>query len=91
MPKVEYGNIELFFDRLDKVKDNLMLELHRGVFTTHGSLKLAFRALEHALQVLEAAHVARELGPIDRPLLEARKLFTVPRLYPRQLHLRGLR
>ncbi|MET0263763.1 MAG: glycoside hydrolase family 38 C-terminal domain-containing protein [Rariglobus sp.] len=73
MPKVEWGNIEPFFDRLDKVKaelpvvtGELMLELHRGVFTTHGVLKSAFRGLERALQVLEAAHVVRGLGPIDR-------------------------
>ncbi len=73
MPKVEWGNIEPFFDRLAKVRDELpvvtgelMLELHRGVFTTHGVLKSAFRALERALQVLEAAHVVRGLGPIDR-------------------------
>ena len=73
MPRVEWGNIEPFFDRLDKVKTELpvvtgelMLELHRGVFTTHGVLKSAFRALERALQVLEAAHVVRGLGPIDR-------------------------
>jgi alpha-mannosidase len=73
MPKVEWGNIEPFFDRLAKVREELpvvtgelMLELHRGVFTTHGALKSAFRALERALQVLEAAHVVRGLGPIDR-------------------------
>ena len=73
LPRVEWGNIEPFFDRLAKVRDELpvvtgelMLELHRGVFTTHGSLKAAFRGLERALQVLEAAHVVRGLGPIDR-------------------------
>jgi alpha-mannosidase len=72
MPRVEWGNIEPFFDRLNEVKSELpvvtgelMLELHRGVFTTHGSLKSAFRALERALQTLEAAHVVRGLGPID--------------------------
>ncbi|CAM3052448.1 alpha-mannosidase [Rariglobus hedericola] len=73
MPRVEWGNIEPFFERLAEVKNDLpvvtgelMLELHRGVFTTHGSLKSAFRALERALQVLEAVHVVRGLGPIDR-------------------------
>lgn len=73
MPKVEWGNIEPFFQRLDGIKDELpvvtgelMLELHRGVFTTHGSLKAAFRGLERALQILEAVHVVRGLGPIDR-------------------------
>ncbi|MDF3057615.1 MAG: cytosolic alpha-mannosidase [Rariglobus sp.] len=73
MPRVEWGNIEPFFDRLAEVKaelpvvtGELMLELHRGVFTTHCTLKSAFRALERALQILEAAHVVRGLGPIDR-------------------------
>ncbi len=72
MPRVEWGNIEPFFERLAQVKQDLpvvagelMLELHRGVFTTHGRLKAAFRALERALQTLEAAHAARGLGPID--------------------------
>jgi alpha-mannosidase len=72
MPRVEWGNIEPFFDRLAEaqadlpaVTGELMLELHRGVFTTHGSLKSAFRALERALQTLEAVHVVRGLGPID--------------------------
>lgn len=72
MPRTEWGNIEPFFDRLVVIKDELpavtgelMLELHRGVFTTHGTLKSAFRALERALQILEAAHVVRGLGPID--------------------------
>ena len=73
MPKVEWGNIEPFFQRMETitpelpvVTGELMLELHRGVFTTHGSLKAAFRGLERALQILEAAHVVRGLGPIDR-------------------------
>lgn len=72
VPRVEWGNIEPFFERLDAIKTELpvvtgelMLELHRGVFTTHGELKSAFRALERALQILEAAHVVRGLGPID--------------------------
>ena len=72
LPRVEWGNIEPFFDRLNALKaelpvvtGELMLELHRGVFTTHGSLKAAFRGLERALQILEAVHVVRGLGPID--------------------------
>ncbi|GAT31833.1 alpha-mannosidase [Terrimicrobium sacchariphilum] len=72
MPQVEWGNIEPFFERqrefqdeLPVVKGELLLELHRGVFTTHGELKYQFRRLERALQTLEAAHVVRGLGPID--------------------------
>ena len=73
LPRVEWGNIEPFFDRLNEAKaelpvvtGELMLELHRGIFTTHGALKAAFRGLERALQALEAVHVVRGLGPIDR-------------------------
>lgn len=73
LPRVEWGNIEPFFRRLADVKPDLpvvtgelMLELHRGVFTTHGHLKSAFRALERALQSLEATHVVAGLGPIDQ-------------------------
>jgi len=73
MPQVEWGSIEPFFERLREVepelpvvKGELLLELHRGVFTTHGELKYQFRRLERALQTLEAAHVVRGLGPIDR-------------------------
>ncbi len=71
VPQTQWGNIEPFFDRLDAVKEKLpvvvgelLLELHRGVFTTHGSLKSAFRGLERALQVYEAAHVLKGGGPI---------------------------
>lgn len=72
VPRVEWGNIEPFFQRLETlapelpvVTGELMLELHRGVFTTHAALKAAFRGLERALQILEAAHVVCGLGPID--------------------------
>ncbi len=71
-PRVGWGRIEDFFGRLEAVKDalpvvagELSLELHRGVFTTHGRLKAAFRALERALQTQEAAHAAAGAGPID--------------------------
>ncbi|OAM89153.1 alpha-mannosidase [Termitidicoccus mucosus] len=71
VPRVEWGGIEAFFDRLGAVRDELpavtgelLLELHRGVFTTHGRLKAAFRALERALQIQEAAHAATGAGPV---------------------------
>jgi alpha-mannosidase len=71
-PRTSWGSIEDFFERLNEasaelpvVSGELALELHRGVFTTHGRLKSAFRGLERALQIQEAAHVARGLGAID--------------------------
>lgn len=71
VPPAEWGGIEDFFSRLERVAEQLPvvagelpLELHRGVFTTHSRLKAAFRGLERALQVQEAAHVAAGKGPI---------------------------
>lgn len=70
-PCAEWGGIESFYERLGRVADRLptasgelMLELHRGVYTTHGRLKTAFRGLERALQVQEAAHIVSGAGPV---------------------------
>jgi alpha-mannosidase len=72
MPRAEWGTIEGFFDRLDEAKVELprwrgemYLEYHRGVQTTHGDLKAAFRSAERSLQVLEAVRCATGGGPID--------------------------
>jgi alpha-mannosidase len=71
VPRTEWGGIESFFERLQQVAPELpvvagelMLEFHRGVFTTHSRLKAAFRGSERALQLWEAAHVASGRGPI---------------------------
>ena len=68
----KWGTIEGFFDRLAQHKAELplwqgemYLEFHRGVQTTHGHLKAAFRRLERNLQVLEAVHCATGAGPVD--------------------------
>ncbi|MEM6552593.1 MAG: glycoside hydrolase family 38 C-terminal domain-containing protein [Planctomycetota bacterium] len=73
MPRAEWGTIEGFFDRLDTQRDALprwrgemYLEYHRGVQTTNGPLKAAFRALERALQVHEAVRCATGGGPVDQ-------------------------
>lgn len=75
VPRTAWGNIEPFFDRMLAVQDDLpvvagelTVEIHRGVYTTHGRLKGAFRALERALQLREAAHVARGFGPVPDSL-----------------------
>lgn len=71
VPPTEWGGIEAFFHRLWDVRADLpvmagelAVEIHRGVFTTHGRLKAAFRGLERALQTREAIHVALQLGPV---------------------------
>ena len=72
MPRARWGGIEDFFDRLAQRGDRLptwrgemYLEYHRGVQTTHGDLKAAFRAAEVALQTWEAVRCATGGGPID--------------------------
>lgn len=71
-PACEWDLIESFFDRLGNIQEQLpdyegelYFEYHRGTFTTHGELKAAFRALERALQILEAAHAITGIGEID--------------------------
>ncbi|MEM1212531.1 MAG: glycoside hydrolase family 38 C-terminal domain-containing protein [Planctomycetota bacterium] len=73
MPRAEWGTIEGYFDRLAELSDALprwrgemYLEYHRGVQTTNGPLKAAFRAAERALQVHEAVRCATGGGPIDQ-------------------------
>jgi alpha-mannosidase len=63
-PLLAWDHPEAFFERLDQRRDALpvyqgecYLEYHRGTYTTHGDLKQAFRELECALQVREAAAV----------------------------------
>ena len=63
MPRCEWGRIEDFFERAEELRaelpawqGELYLEYHRGVQTTHGDFKAAFRGSERALQLLEAAH-----------------------------------
>lgn len=71
MPAMSWDQPESFFERLAKLRDKLpvyqgecYLEYHRGTYTTHGNVKAAFRGLERALQIHEAAAVASNLGAI---------------------------
>ena len=73
LPKCRWDGIEAFFERAEKVRQDLpvwqgelYLEYHRGVQTTHGDFKAAFRAAERALQVWEAAHSVFKAGPVDQ-------------------------
>ena len=72
LPRVEWGRIDGFFDRMSEVKADLpawrgemYLEYHRGVQTTHVALKQAYRAAERALQFREAANCLAGTGPLD--------------------------
>lgn len=72
LPKTQWGGIEDFFDRLEKIsadlpvhQGELYLEYHRGTYTTHRVLKENFRAAERALQIHEAVRCATRGGPID--------------------------
>lgn len=73
MPRAQWGTIEGYFDRLDAQRDSLprwrgemYLEYHRGVQTTNGPLKAAFRAAERSLQIHEAVRCATGGGPVDQ-------------------------
>ncbi|MGJ3241750.1 MAG: alpha-mannosidase [Opitutales bacterium] len=72
MPKTRWGKVEQFFEELDGLREKLpayqgelYLEYHRGVHTTHGDLKAAFRAAERGLQVWEAARCALDRRAVD--------------------------
>ena len=69
-PGLRWEQPEAFFARLARRRAALpvyqgecYLEYHRGTYTTHGDLKAAFRGLERALQVREAAAVATGEAP----------------------------
>ena len=73
-PAIAWGLPEAFFSRLAERRDLLpayqgefYLEYHRGTFTTHAKLKAAFRGLESALQIREAAAVAAGTAPDLNP------------------------
>lgn len=72
MPRCEWGGIEDFFERLEPLRPQLpvwqgelYLEYHRGVQTTHGDYKAAFRAAERGLQLWEAANALTGSGSVD--------------------------
>ncbi|MEM8784039.1 MAG: glycoside hydrolase family 38 C-terminal domain-containing protein [Planctomycetota bacterium] len=82
MPRCAWGSIESFFGRMAEPKvagelptwdGEMYLEYHRGVQTTHGDLKLAFRQAERGLQQWEAARAARGLDERDPELTRAWK------------------
>jgi alpha-mannosidase len=70
MPAVAWDHPEAFFERLGARREALpvhqgecYLEDIRGMFTTHGNLKAAFRGLERALFVAEAVAAATGRTP----------------------------
>jgi len=72
LPRAEWGNIEPFFRRLDRIRGKLpvyqgelYLEYHRGTYTTHADIKAGMRAAERALQIDEAVRCATRGGPAD--------------------------
>lgn len=71
-PSTSWGRIDAFYDRMEAVRDKLpvhvgeiLLEAHRGTYTTHGYMKHAYRKLERALQTREAVQCATGGDPID--------------------------
>ena len=73
MPRCSWGGIEAFFERMEghraqlpQWQGELYLEYHRGVQTTHGDFKAAFRTAERALQLWEAAQAVNRCGPVSQ-------------------------
>ncbi len=71
VPRTRFGRVRDFFERLREKRDalpefhgELYLEYHRGVLTSRRRVKELHRALERALQIVEAVHAAQGLGPI---------------------------
>jgi alpha-mannosidase len=65
VPKASWDNVPAFFKRLNALKPELpvwngeiSIQYHRGIASTHGSLKHQFRAVEKALQAWEAVRCA---------------------------------
>ena len=74
-PSAAWGRIDGFFSGLEEVRERLpvyrgelYLQYHRGVHTTHGNLKAAYRRAERALQRLEAVRASLGLGPAEDAL-----------------------
>lgn len=72
-PTLEWGRIDEFFHRLEATHDQLPLhsgeisiEHHRGVYTTHHTLKALFRDAEKALQAWEAVRALNGKGPVPQ-------------------------
>lgn len=74
-PAAEWGRIDGFFERMEQYRDGLPvhvgeipIEAHRGTYTTHGYMKLAYRRFEVALQTWEAVRCFMAGAPIpDHP------------------------
>jgi len=72
LPEVKWGRVDKFFEKMAKLRNDLpvyqgelYLEYHRGVLTSHGPLKAAFRAAERGMQAWEAVRCARAGGEVD--------------------------
>jgi len=72
LPETRWGRIDKFFKKLNEKRaklplwqGELYLEYHRGVLTSHGDLKDAFRKSERAMQTWEAARVVLGKGEVD--------------------------
>jgi alpha-mannosidase len=73
VPRARWGTVREFYaglearrEELPRLRGELYLQYHRGVSTSHGQLKEAYRAAERALQAWEAAHCASGRPGIGR-------------------------
>jgi alpha-mannosidase len=81
LPQLVWKHPDDFFQELEQHRERLpvyhgecYVEAHRGTYTTHGRLKLAFRHMERALQAREAVAVVTQ-RPADLSVPWKRLIF----------------
>ncbi len=72
LPRCEWSTIQGFYERLGAIRDQLpeqfgemLIQFHRGTFSSQSSFKSRYRNLELALQRAEFSAVATGKGPVD--------------------------
>ena len=72
LPRCEWGSIQGFYERLDQIRDELpeqfgeiLIQYHRGTFSSQSHFKSLYREIECALQRAELVAAVQGHGPID--------------------------
>lgn len=71
LPRCEWGSIAGFYERLDQIRDQLpeqfgemLIQFHRGTFSSQSHFKSLYRAIECALQRAELSAAITGRGPL---------------------------
>jgi alpha-mannosidase len=72
LPRCEWGSIQGFYERLDQIRDQLpeqfgemLIQFHRGTFSSQSQFKSLYREIEYALQEAELAAAIQGCGPVN--------------------------